>query len=152
VSGELVVANAMTAPDRWLRLADAIYSATPRPLAWLHAVLASCPGCAVVAAGARDGECTVVTRTAFHQNKLRLRVAVTPAGSGALVCAIFVHAWLTAGWPPAAIDRARLVAVGWESGLMAGPVTRVRVALYCELSGSSSRSEISSASGASMAE
>jgi len=158
VAGELLAADALTAPARSLQVADVIYSASPRPLTWPHAILERYPGCAVVAVPARDGGYAVAARGSliyFPQNGLWLRVAVDEPGFGALVHAAFVHSWLAAGWPLAVLDQAHLAGkVSGYSGTTR-PVTRVKVALcyeVCETPGSPRRRAIPSVSGASMAE
>jgi hypothetical protein len=162
VAGELLAADALTAPDRSLQVADVIYSASPRPLTWPHAILDRYPGCAVVAVPARDGGYAVAARAGrpgsliyFPQNGRWLHVAVDEPGFGALVHATFVHSWLAAGWPLAALDQAYLAAIVSDDSRTTRPVTRVKVALYYEVSrtpGSPRRRAIPSASGASTAE
>ena len=117
VSGDLVAMDAVAAGPGSLEIADVIccYSGPGRaqPLAWLATVLRSYPGCAVAAIGMADGGCVVASRAGrplifppFIQNE---------QGSGVLVCAMFVHGWLAAGWPLEALDPPRLKAVAEPS-------------------------------------
>jgi len=118
VAGELLAAEATTAPDRSLQLADVIYSAASRPLTWPHAILHRYPGCAVAAVPVRDGGYAVAVRADnpgslvhFLPNGLWLRVPAEEPGFGAIVCATLVHSWLAAGCPLAALDQAHLATI-----------------------------------------
>jgi hypothetical protein len=140
VSGDLIAVDA--AGGRGLELADVICDSDPdcvRPLNWLTGALASYPGCAVAALHTGEGSCLVATRTDrpftlsyFAQNELRLRGAADPSGSGALVCALFVHAWLAAGWPLAALDPRRLTATIHHREIPVNLAAPIPFALYYE--------------------
>jgi hypothetical protein len=162
VAGELLAADALTAPERSLELADVICSASSRPLTWPQAILDRYPGCVVAAAPARDGGYLVAARADrpgtviyFFQNEPRLRVAAARPGPATLVRAAFIHSWLAAGWLPAGLDQSHLATIASDDGGTARPVTRIQVAFYCEVCefpDSPMRREIAPASGASMAE
>jgi hypothetical protein len=161
VADEFLAADARTAPERSLELADVICSASARRLTWPRAILDRYPGCAVAAAPARDGGYLVAARdrpgTVVYllQNGPGLRVAAARSGLGALVRATFVHSWLAAGWPSAALDQTYLATSVSDGSGTLRPVTRVQVAFCYEVSGfpgSPRRREIASASGASTAE
>ena len=163
VTSELLAADVLTAPEKSLEVADVICSASSRPLTWPQAILDRYPGCAVAAAPARDGGYLVAARaddrpgTVVHllQNGPGLRVVATTTGLGALVCATFVHSWLAAGWPLAALDQTHLTTIVSDDSGTLRPLTRVQAAFCYEVSevpGSARRREIASASGASMAE
>lgn len=93
-------------------------------------VLSRCPGCAVVAASADLGRCLVADRYGTVAS-VAVRGPDCPPGLRVLACGSFVHGWLCAGWPLAALDPELQVAVhraraGW-SGLAQG------VAVPCSL-------------------
>lgn len=143
VTGDLVAAEATTARPGSLEVADVIWRHSgSRPLAWLAETLNHYPGCAVAASGqltaSRAGHILV-----FDQNE---------PGFNPLVCAVFVHSWLAAGWPLWALDPSRLVVV---SGILSS-VTHLSFYMFYTGSppGSSSpsRRRSSPASGASMLE
>jgi hypothetical protein len=119
VSGDLMTADAMTATAAVLEVADVIWSSRAQPPNWLRQILDRYPGCAVAAARGRG--CYLVAGR-FQQNKCRLRVPVSPSASAAVVCAIFVHAWLAAGWPLAALDPARLELLAGLGPATAAPI------------------------------
>jgi hypothetical protein len=93
--------------------------------AWLAGVLRRYPGCAVAAARAGRGLCLVGDR---YGNVMSIAVSgpgCTP-GRCAVACGSFVHGWLCAGWPLAALNPQLRVAAsrawaGW-GGLAQGPV------------------------------
>jgi hypothetical protein len=94
----------------------------------LTGILERYPGCAVATAPAADGEILAVTRVG-RPLTVSYRARDAP-GSGALVCAIFVHAWLAAGWPLPALRPAQLTAVTpWAATLI--PPAPVPFVLYC---------------------
>ena len=119
VSGDVMAADAVTAAAATLEVADVIWSGRAQPLSWLRQILDRYPGCAVAAA--RGHGCYLIAGR-FQQNKRWLRVPVSPSASGAVVCAIFVHAWLAAGWPAAALDPARLELLGGLDTATAAPI------------------------------
>jgi hypothetical protein len=142
IRGDLLVADAGTASRAALEVADVI-CARCQPPAWLDRY----PGCAVAAAPA-PGAGYLIAARGHRPFILRVRSACDP-GYGALVGATFVHAWLAAGWPLAAMDPACLEAVRpW--GARTGPVVPVSFVLSYE--GSLRRRWMSSASGAPMPE
>ena len=140
MSGDLIAVDAAIVAN--LELADAICGSEPdrvRALNWLTGILASYPGCAVAAVQTGEGSCLVATRTDrpftlsfFIQNELRLRGTADPSGSGALVCALFVHAWLAAGWPLAALDPRRLTAATHHREIPLNRAAPIPFALYYE--------------------
>jgi hypothetical protein len=154
VCGDLVAADVVADSPGSLEVADVICChrgpGRDQPLAWLATLLRSYPGCAVAAIGMADGGCLVASRAgrpvifhSFIQNE---------QGFDALVCAMFVHGWLTAGWPLAALDPPRLeAAAGFRP-----PAKPISFGMYYEgpSPGPSapSRRCISSASGAPMSE
>jgi hypothetical protein len=144
VAGDLMAANADTAAEGVLEVADVIWSGRCQPPLWLDRY----PGCAVAAAPAPGGGYLVAARGQQDKRGLRVRVAGDP-GSGALLCATFMHAWLAAGWPPDAMDPACLEAVmPWA----ATTAPSVSVPFVLSYKGSFSRRWMSSASGAPMPE
>ena len=104
VIGTLLVADDR-APVRRLEAADVIVASAGPGRSGLGEWLHRYPGCAVVAAWTRPGECSVATR-----NGVLRSVAVTgqQADGGALACAVFVHGWLVAGLPLALLSPACL--------------------------------------------
>jgi hypothetical protein len=86
--------------------------------AQLAGVLRRYPGCAVAAAGSRSGTCVIANRQGAVTS-----VVVggnCPSGLCVLAGASFVHGWLCAGWPLAALNPHMWVAasprwVGWRS-------------------------------------
>jgi hypothetical protein len=98
VSGEVVAADAMTSGPVALKVADVICCDNVQALT---GILERYPGCAVATAPAPDGGIITVTR-AYRP------LTVSDRGSGALACAIFVHAWLAAGRSLPALQPARL--------------------------------------------
>jgi hypothetical protein len=122
----------------------------------LEAILRHYPGCAVAATELRGGECLVRSR-----GEAAIRFTVHHHGaetcSPALVGGAFAYGWLIAGRPLAALRLARLYAV--PRGCPAWPRSRiqdhvmsisfdVRYGPAASESWESSRSRISSASGA----
>lgn len=114
VAGDLVAADATTAGPARLELTDVICSPAARPLSWLTGTLDRFPGCAVTAAPALGDGYLVAARghcplKLFYdeQNKQGLRVGI----SASFVCAVFVHAWLAAGWSLDDMDPPCLEAV-----------------------------------------
>ncbi|HXL87624.1 MAG TPA: hypothetical protein VN969_01350 [Streptosporangiaceae bacterium] len=125
VSGDVVAADATTGGPASLKVADVICCDS---VGALTGILERYPGCAVATAPATDGEILAVTR-AWCPLSVSYRARDAP-GSGALVCAIFVHAWLAAGWPLSALRPARLTAVTrWAATLT--PPAPVPFLLYC---------------------
>jgi hypothetical protein len=137
VAGDLVAADVTIADSALLELADVICSPDARPLSWLTGTLDRFPGCAVAAAPARGGGYLAVTRgrcplrlSYDEQNKQGLRVD----SSASFLCAVFVHAWLAAGWPLEDMDPPCLEAVlPWT----ATPIPAVRVPFVLDYSSSS---------------
>jgi hypothetical protein len=127
VSGDVMAADAVPAAAATLEVADVIWSARAQPLSWLRQTLDRYPGCAVAAA--RGHACYLIAGR-FQQNKRWLRVPVSPSSSGAVVCALFVYAWLAAGWPVTALDPAGLELLG---GLDAATAAPIPFALYGSL-------------------
>jgi hypothetical protein len=115
----------MTGDPAARKLADVICCDNAQALT---GILERYPGCAVATAPAADDEILAVTRV-WRAFSVSYRARDAP-GSGALVCAIFVHAWLAAGWPLPALRPAQLTAVTpWAATLIApAPVPFV---LYC---------------------
>jgi hypothetical protein len=155
VVGDLVAADAMTARRAVLEVADVICSRHVRPLSWLTGTLDRYPGCAVTACPSPGGGCLAAARgrgplrvSFFTQNARGPHVDTTDNGSDALVCGMFVHAWLAAGWSLDAIDPPCLEAVlPWT----AKTIPAVPVPFVLDYSSSSCR-RMSSASGAPMPE
>jgi hypothetical protein len=151
VSGDLVAVDAVAAGPGSLEIADVICChggpVCGQSRAWSSRILGSYPGCAVAAIPMEDGRCLVASRAGrplifppFIQNE---------QGSGTLVCAMFVHGWLAAGWPLAALYPPRLETVAGFSP----PAKPISFAMYYEDGPSSaSRRCISCASGAPMSE
>jgi hypothetical protein len=113
IAGHLVAADA-TADLALLELADVICSPGARPLSWLTGMLDRLPGCAVTAAPAPGGGCLAAARghcplriSCCEQNKQGLRIGI----SATFACAVFVHAWLAAGWPLDGLDPPCLEAI-----------------------------------------
>jgi hypothetical protein len=93
--------------------------------AWLVGVLKRCPGCAVAVARAGRGLCLVADRYGTVMSIAVAGPGCTP-GRCAVACGSFVHGWLCAGWPLAALNPQLRVAAsrawaGW-GGLAQGPV------------------------------
>jgi hypothetical protein len=161
VTGDLVAADAMIAHGVRPEIADVICSACPQPPGWLARTLDHYPGCAVAAVQAGNGRCFIAARVGSLftfsysvQNDPELPACASGLRSGALVCAVFVHAWLAAGWPPDAMARTRCL-------VMLRAAVPISFALYydgpvpgpvCGHPSSPNRLRISSASGAPMAE
>jgi hypothetical protein len=124
VSGDVVAANAVTASPASLMLADVICCGN---VAALSGILDRYPGCAVATAPAPGDGVRIVTRTC---RPLTVSCRGTAPGSGALACAIFVHAWLAAGQPLPALRPARLEAVAPYAATLIPPVP-VPFVLYC---------------------
>jgi hypothetical protein len=154
VSGDLVAAEVAADGPGSLEVADVIYCGgepgREQPLASLVAVLRNYPGCAVTAIRMADDGCLVLSRSdpplifsPFMKNE---------QGFSALVCAMFVHGWLAAGWPLNALDPPQLEAAAGFSP----PAMPISFGMYYEGSppgpSSASRRCISSASGAPMSE
>jgi hypothetical protein len=124
VAGHLMAADAEVAADSAVEVADVIVSARSRPPAWTASVLNRYPGCAVAVgripsggylAAARGGR--PLTLSFLMQNK----PGFSDAANGALACAVFVHAWLAAGWPLDALDPPCLLATEpWPTKPMLG--------------------------------
>ena len=116
VGGDLVAAEAGAADTGSLKVADVIYrhddQGCERPLTWLVETLDRYPGCAVAATPGAGGRYLAASSVTGP-----LTFSFVPNGAGfrALVCAVFVYAWLAAGWPPAALERfpMRASAVLW---------------------------------------
>jgi len=125
VSGDIVAADAMTGSPASLKVADVICYGNVQALT---RILERYPGCAVATAPASGDGILAVTRAcrpltvSYH--------ARDSAGPGALVCAIFVHAWLVAGWPLPALQPARLEAVTSRAATLV-PSVPVPFVLYC---------------------
>jgi hypothetical protein len=156
VAGDLVVADVLTADLALLEVADVICSRHVQPTKWHTRTLGRFPGCAVTAAPARGNGYLAAARgrrplrlSYCEQNNPGLRVDTSDTGSVAFVCAMFVHAWLTAGWSLDAMDPACLEAVlPWAAKTIpAVPVPFVLDYEGPEPSSSSCR-RMSSASGA----
>jgi hypothetical protein len=114
MSGDLIAADHAADDARSLEIADVIYRRevpehTPVS-AWLTETLDRYPGCSAAAiptAGCRfliapRGSCPLIF-SFLMPNKYAFNV---------LLGAIFVHSWLCAGWPLAALDPPRLDAAG----------------------------------------
>jgi len=132
VSGDLVAVDAATVPVLQ-EVADVIFSDHGEPVSWLSDRLDRYPGCAMTAMPIAGGGYLVATREClpliFHcllDHEPRLRAV---PGSGVVVCAMFVYAWLAAGWPLAALNPASLELVRPYS---VATVTPVPFALYYE--------------------
>jgi hypothetical protein len=146
ISGDLIAADAETATDPALEVADVICSARFQP----SAILERYPGCAV-AVGQLPGGAYEAATHGCRPVTLSCPTRDGPGCCGALACGIFVHAWLAAGWPLGAIDPPCLLATTpWQATPMLG--LPVRFVLYYEGSSSSSRRWMSSACGAPLAE
>jgi hypothetical protein len=118
VAGDFVAADAMTADLALQEVADIICSRQVQPPQWLTETLDRFPGCAVTAAPAPDDSYLVAARGSrqlrlsyCQQNKQGLRVHTSDTGCAAFVCAMFVHAWLAAGWSLDAMDPPCLEAI-----------------------------------------
>jgi hypothetical protein len=156
VSGDLRVADAGLAAVS-LEVADVVYSGRGEPMSWLAGVLDRYPGCAVAAFPAADGGCLFATRGCRLPHFLCL---LDDAPASAALCAMFVHAWLAAGWPLTALNPAALAPVVAQSAV--ATAAQVSFALYYEgpqaaadpVSGpsSASRRRMSSLSGAPIPE
>jgi hypothetical protein len=140
VAGELLAADVVTAPGRSLQLADVIYSRNSRPLNWLYTILDRYPGCAVVAAGSRDGGYLVAARAGHW--RVRLGAGTDEPGLGALLSGAFVHTWLAAGCVKAPRDRVGLGRVdgrvngqsrGQLLALLAWPIHRPQRVGECQM-------------------
>lgn len=136
VSGDLVAADAAVASAS-LEVADVICSGRSEPVSWLTGTLERYPGCAVIAVPAAGSgyllatrKCRPLTVACQLDDKPGLGVRDAP-GSGALVCAMFVHAWLAAGWPLTALNPASLESV---RSFEVATATPVPFALYYESS------------------
>lgn len=130
VTGTLLAACARS-PVRQLELADVIVAGgaagSAGPSGWLRRY----PGCAVAACPGRAGLCSVATRDGVigHLAGSGLSAA------GALACAVFVHGWLSAGWPLDLLRPARLhVACHAGAGLVPGTPLFFRFS-YCAAPG-----------------
>jgi hypothetical protein len=104
VTGTLLVADDRAPADR-LETADVIVASAGPGRSGLGEWLHRYPGCAVVAARTRPGECSVVTGSAVLPS---VAVSGQPGDRGALACAVFTHGWLAAGLPLALLSPACL--------------------------------------------
>lgn len=113
VSGDLVAADAVTTSGL-LEVADVICSDRSEPMSWLTASLDRFPGCAVAATPAAGGyllatrACRPLILPCLLPNEPWRLARAGDSGSGAVACAMFVYAWLAAGWPLGALNPARL--------------------------------------------
>jgi hypothetical protein len=116
-------------------IADVIISRAclrrPVDRAQLASVLSRYPGCAVVA-GAGPGACLVADR---HGSVMSIAVVgrECPPGLCVLACGSFVHGWMCAGWPLAALNPQLRVAAsrgraGWD-GLAQGVIVSCSLAV-----------------------
>jgi len=150
ISGDMAVAEAATALTS-LEVADVVYSSQGEPMSWLAATLDRYPGCAVAGFPAADGRYLLATRECRMPLVFRLLVneTVTIPGSGAAMSGMFVHAWLAAGWPLAALRPAILEPVVPHA---MATLAQVPFGLYYEGPSSASRCRMSPVSGASIPE
>jgi hypothetical protein len=74
---------------------------------FLRAILRRYPGCAVAAAELSSDECLVMTRCGAAR-KFTVHHEDAEAGWPTFLCAVFVHEWLAAGQPLAALVPAQL--------------------------------------------
>jgi hypothetical protein len=127
ISGDLVAADATIAGAGSLEIADVIYhpggSSCTQPLTWLVDTLDRYPGCAVAAIPA--GECRYVTASRTG-SPLTLYGQNDPGFQG-LLSAMFVYAWLAAGWPPQELDHHRPLA---SPALRPNPVALVSFSMF----------------------
>jgi hypothetical protein len=130
-----VVAAAAGSGPPWLEIADVIVCQGPPGDPRLGAVLRHYPGCAVAAVSLSQEACVAVTR-AGAPVRLALGGNRGEPGWGALLCAAFVHGWLSAGQPLAMLDRTRLELAGQASemgwrDLAHGGMVSVSLAVAC---------------------
>jgi hypothetical protein len=119
VSGDVVAADATTDSPATLDVADVICCDNVQELSWLTGILECHPGCAVATAPTASGGIRAMTR---DRCSLTVSCRGRRPGSGALIAAIFVHAWLAAGWPLAALRPARLEVVALRAATPTWPV------------------------------
>lgn len=127
IRGDIVAMDADSAG--LLGIADVIYR-RGGPAERLSKILDRYPGCAVAATGTASGH-LVVPRTAPPLS-FPLPVRDGPRLS-TLICAMFVHSWLAAGWPLAALNPAGLEVTGHShrlQAMLADPAAPIPVSLY----------------------
>jgi hypothetical protein len=127
VCGDLVAMNADGAG--LLEIADVIYC-RGGPAVRLSAILDRYPGCAVAAMGTASGH--LVAPRAAPPLSFPLLAHDDPR-LGTLICAMFVHSWLAARWPLAALDPPGLEVTGHGRclrAMLADPAAPIPVSLY----------------------
>jgi hypothetical protein len=111
MTSDVLIGDAVCGDPAWLRIADAITCPARRAASetaeCLREVLWLYPGCAVAVVEPARGECVAAARGEVPR-RLTIRQDDAGPGQAALLCAVFVHGWLAAGQPLAALDQARL--------------------------------------------
>ena len=110
IRGTLVAAGVRTDDSSGVGAADVIFAGDradhDEPADWLGGILGRNPGCQVVAACDKPGDCVIATR---DDGIRALSVdGHETARICAFACAVFAYGWLTADLPLAALEPIRL--------------------------------------------